>query len=219
MDKRLDGLAGALREIAEKRDERLRDTAAIPADRFEQLQAVVAAELPVETALFAAARRRDDGLSAAELALPSMVRAALLEQVASQRAAAHPFLRVRELVSQFEARRWRAVYRAAAAVVAAALVTAVGLRLSRSTESTARSHGLPRDSVVNLAGVLPNDQLFEKSGDRLALRMTRLELASLDLSSFTINRGLAELTQPDRVLPLDLPIRQIRLDVESVRTP
>ena len=57
MDKRINGLAGAMREIAEQRDKQLRDAKAIPADRLEHLNAFLTVELPVETALFAAARR------------------------------------------------------------------------------------------------------------------------------------------------------------------
>lgn len=220
MDKRLDGLAGAMREIAEKRDKRLREEGAIPARRFKQLEALIAAELPVETALFAAARRRDERLSTAEPMLPVMVRAALVEQVTSKRAAANPFARLREMVSQFEARRWAAVHRAAAVIAAVVVITSIGLHWSRPTGPANRiSNESPSTSSVDPVRVLPHDQLFEKPADRLTLRMSRLELASLELSSLTINRALADLEQPDRALPLDLPIRQIRLDVESVRMP
>ena len=61
MAKRIDGLAGAMREIAEQRDSQLGRAEEISAERREQLQAFLTAELPVETALFAAAKRRDVG--------------------------------------------------------------------------------------------------------------------------------------------------------------
>jgi hypothetical protein len=64
-----------------------------------------------------------------------------------------------------------------------------------------------------------NVSIFERSADQLTSRAKRLELASLEPSLLTINRALPDFERPDRLLPLDLPIRQIRLDVEAVRTP
>ena len=67
--------------------------------------------------------------------------------------------------------------------------------------------------------LLSFDRAFERSGDRLTLRFNRSELASLEPSVFSINGALPILEQQDHVLPLDLPMRQIRLDVDVVRTP
>lgn len=209
MDKRIDGLAGAMREIAEARDKRLRKADAISADRAEQLQALLAMEFPVETALNAAARQRDESLSPTEPALPLAVHAALREQVRSARAAANPFARLRR------------AYRASALAAAAIIVTAAILHFSRTSKPASSVVEQVRPSSIfdQRPALLSNDELFEHFPDRLTFRSNRLELASLEPSFFNINRALVDLEQPDRVLSLDLPSRQIRLDVEPVRTP
>lgn len=213
MDKRINGLAGALREIAEQRDNRLRKAEAISADRVKQLQAFLAAEFPVEAALNAAARQRDESLSVAEPALPLAVHAALRDQVRSARAAANPWWP--------EALRLRGAYQKAALVAAAIIITSAVLHFAHTSKPVARSvNQSPASSIFDQnAELLSRDWPFERSADRLTLRVSRLELASLDPSSFTINRALLDLDQPGRVLSLDLPIKQIRLDVEAVRTP
>jgi hypothetical protein len=211
MDKQVDGLAGAMREIAGQRDDQLGDAAEIPAVRLKQLQAFLAAELPAETALFAAARQRDESLCAPEPVLPTVVHAALVSQVRSVRVAAGPFDRLR----QFGA------YRAAAALAVAALIAATLLHFGRARNSPDRvSSGTPPAFVSNSEPIaFPAVGLFDRSVDPLTLRMKRLELASLDSSLLTINRALFDFEPSNRVLPLDLPIRQIHLDVEAVRTP
>src|ERR1043165_7933840 len=88
MDRQIDGLAGAMRRIAEQRDSQLREAEAISPDRLEQVQAFLAAALPVETALLAAARRRDASLSLPQPSLPAAVHRALVEQAV--RASGHP---------------------------------------------------------------------------------------------------------------------------------
>src|SRR4051794_4567567 len=98
MDKRINGLADAMREIAELRDNQLRDVEEISTERLEQLQAFLAEELPIDTALFAAAKRRDESLSE-EPALPTMVRVALGEQIRSARSEAKPFNVLRQFVA------------------------------------------------------------------------------------------------------------------------
>jgi hypothetical protein len=211
MDKQPDGLAGAMREIARQRDNRLCDAEAIPSDRLQQLQAFLESELPVEAALFAAARQRDKSLSASEPVLPMVVHAALAEQVRSVRAAA----RTLDMLRQFGA------YRAAAALAVAALIGVALLHFSRARNSEARNSSNARRVLVATSepGLFSRVPLFDGSIDSLTLQMNRLELASLDPSLLTINRALFDFEPSNRVLPLDLPIRQIHLDVEAIRTP
>jgi hypothetical protein len=211
MDKQVDGLAGALRKVARHRDNQLRDAGAIPPDRLKQLQAFLAAELPVEAGLFAAARQRDELLGASEPVLPTVVHAALAEQVRSVRAAARPL----EMLRQFGA------YRTAAALAVAALIGAALLHFSRTRNSSTQvsREALRRFVAPSDAALFSRVGFFDRSVDPLTLRMNRLELASLDPSLLTINRALFDFEPSNRVLPLDLPIRQIRLDVETVRTP
>jgi hypothetical protein len=211
MDRQVDGLAGAMREIARQRDNRLREAAEISPDRLRQLQAFLAAELPVETGLSAAARQRDESLSALEPALPTVVHAALAEQVRSVGAAPR---RV-DMLRQFGA------YRAAAALAVAALIGAAFLHFSRARNSSAEiSSEARRGFVADSEQILFSRPGFlDRSANPLTLRINRLELASLDPSLLTINRALFDFEPSNRALPLDLPIRQIHLDVETVRTP
>jgi len=202
MDKRINGLARAMHELAELRDKQLRDAEEISTERLEQLRAFLAEELPVETALFAAAKRRDESLSG-EPALPTMMRAALVEQIRSGRSEAKPFSRS------------SAAYRTAAAVAAALFVAFAMLQLSRSRNAAIQSSTVVPPSFIWNADAAA----FFNDPARLTLRVSRLELASLDRSLFTINRALPDFEQGNRPLPLDLPIRPIRLDVEAVRTP
>jgi hypothetical protein len=215
MDKRMEGLAGAMREIAEQRDNQLRASGAICGHRLEQLRAFLATELPVEAALFAAARQRDKSLSLPEPALPAAVHAALVEHLRSVRAKAKPFDALRDLAAWCKAPRWLEAYRTAAIAALAIVVTSAVLHFSRSREHAATQifGALPR-SVAN-----PESPGFSSDEAHLSLRVTRFELASLDPSLLSLNRALPNLEQSDRGLPLDLPIRQIRLDVEAVRTP
>jgi hypothetical protein len=211
MDKQADGLAGAMREIAGQRDNQLRDAAEIPPARLEQLQAFLAAELPVETGLFAAARQRDESLSASEPVLPRLVHAALAERVRSVATAPKPLDALRQL----------GAYRAAAALAVAAVIGAALLHFSRTHNSSARILRETRSDFVapSQPGLFSGVGLFDRSVDPLTLRMNRLELASLDPSVLTINRALFDFDPSNPGLPLDLPIRQIHLDVETVRTP
>jgi hypothetical protein len=198
MDKRIDGLAGAMREIAERRDSQLGRAEEISAERREQLQAFLTAELPVETALFAAAKRRDESLNGWPV-LPAMVRATLFEQT-------------RSVGSR---RNLLGAYRTAAAIAAAIVVTFVVLQLSRSRDT----------ATPSLTSVLPSSIMnadaatFFSDATPLTLRVSRLELASLDRSRLLINRALPDFDRAHQPLPLDLPIRPIRLDVEAVRMP
>jgi hypothetical protein len=215
MDKRMDGLAGAMRELAEHRDSQLRDARAISADRLDELQAFLGAEFPVETALFAAARQRDKELSLPEPALPAVVHAALVEQVGSARAKAKPFDALRRVAAWLTATAWPEPYRTAAIAAATIIVTSAVLHFSRTRDDVAAqiSSASP-SSVTNVESTG-----FSSDGADLSLRVRRIELASLEPSLLTINGALPHFEQPSRSLPLDLPIRQIRLDVESVRTP
>jgi hypothetical protein len=198
MDKRIHGLAGAMREIAEQRDQLLRDADEMSPQRLEQLQAFLAAELPVETALFAAAKRRDESVNGSPV-LPAMVRATLVEHVRSAR----------------NRRNLAGAYRAVAAIAAAIVVTFAVLQLSRSRDTATQSFAnVPRSSMMNADLVA-----FFSDATPLTLRVSRLELASLDRSLLTVNRVLPDFEQANRPLPLDLPIRPIRLDVEAVRMP
>jgi len=215
MDKRFDGLAGAMREIAEQRDNQLRDAGAISADRLDKLKAFLGTKLPVETALFTAARQRDKSLSLPEPALPAVVHAALIEQVRSARAKAKPFDVLRRVAAWLKAPAWPEPYRTAAIAAAAIVVTSAVLHFSQS-----RSGG-PAEISSALPSFIANPDSAGFSGDSadLSLRVRRIELASLEPSLLTINGALPHFEQPGRALPLDLPIRQIRLDVEALRMP
>ena len=210
MDKRADGLAGAMREIAEFRDNQLRDAGAIPAKRLEQLQAFLVAERPVETALFVAARQRDKSLSLPELVLPAVVHAALLEEVRSIRAQAKPFDALRHVAAWLTAPRWSVFYRTAAIAAVAIVMASAVLHFSRSRDEAA-----PQLSIAPLSSI----PTFSSDVPPLNLGVRRIELASLDPSLLTFKGALPHLGQPDLALPLDLPMRQIRLDVEALRTP
>ena len=215
MDKRIDGLAGAMREIAEQRDNQLRDSRAISADRLEQLRAFLAAKLPVETALFAAARQRDQSLSLPKPALPAVVHAALVEQVRSVHAKAKPFDVLGRLAAWLKAPSWPEPYRTALVAAVAVVVTSAILHFAQS-----RNDG-PGEVSRALPNSMPNLEpaAFSSDSADLSLRVRRIELASLDPSLLSINGALPHLEQPDRALPLDLPIKQIRLDVEALRMP
>jgi len=197
MDKRIEGLAGAMGELAEKRDNQLRDAEEISAERFEQLQTFLAAELPVDAALLAAAKRRDESLNGWPV-LPTMVRAALVEQVRS---------------SRVDARRSSA-YRTAAAVAAAIAITFAMLQLSRSRDAATHSF-----AAMSPSSIMDADAAFFTDATPLTLRVSRLELPSLDRSLLTVNRVLPDFDHGNRALPLDLSIRPIRLDVEALRMP
>lgn len=198
MDKRINGLAGAMREIAEQRDNQLRDMDEISTERFEQLQAFLAAELPVETALFAAAKRRDQSLNGWPV-FPAMVRATLAEQIRSVGTRRNLF----------------GAYRTAAAIAAAIVVTFAVLQFSHSRDTATRTLAVaPSSSIMDADAAA-----FFNDATPLTLRVSRLELASLDRSLLTINRALPNFDQRTQPLPLDLPIRPIRLDVEAVRMP
>jgi hypothetical protein len=200
MDKRIDGLAGAMRAIAEQRDNQLRDAKEISTDRLAQLKAFLAEELPVDTTLLAAAKRRDELLSG-EPVLPSMVRAALVEQLRFDRSEGKPHL--------------LRAYRTASAVAAAILITFAMLQFSGSRNAVIKtSTALPPSFISNADAAA-----FFNHPARLTLRESRLELASLDRTLLTINRALPDFEPGNRPLPLDLPIRPIRLDVEAVRMP
>ncbi|HZE13167.1 MAG TPA: hypothetical protein VE086_05375 [Chthoniobacterales bacterium] len=215
MDKRINGLAGAMRGIAEQRDNQLRDSRVICAERLKQLQAFLEAELPVETALSAAARRRDKSLALPQPVLPAVVHARLVEQVRAARATANPFEVLRRVAEWLTTPGWPEPYRTAA-IAAAAIVMAsavVHFSLLRDDARTHISSATP-SSITN-----PEPAAFFSDRDHLSLRARRIELAALEPSLLTINGALPHLEQPDRALPLDLPIRQIRLDVEALRMP
>jgi hypothetical protein len=182
----------------------------------------LAAEFPVEAGLFAAARQRDESLSEAEPVLPTAVRAALAEKVRSVGAAARPVDMLRHFGAWLEAANSSTAYRAAAAALAvAALIGAALLHFSRARNFVAQISNEARGGVgANSEQVVfSRPGFFEHSVDPLTLRINRLELASLDPSALTINRALFDFEPSSGVLPLDLPIRQIHLDVEKVRTP
>lgn len=198
MDKRIHGLAGAMREIGEQRDQLLRNAEEISAQRLERLQAFLEAQLPVETALFAAAKRRDQSVNGRPV-LPAMMRATLVEHI---RSVGHR-------------RKLAGAYRAVSALAAAIVVTVALLQLSHLRDPATQSlAGVPPSPMTN-AGLVA----FFSDATPLTLRVSRLELASLDRSLLTINRALPDFDQENRPLPLDLSIRPIRLDVEAVRTP
>lgn len=221
MDKRRYGLAGAMREIAKQRDTQMRKVGVIPADRLEQLKAFLAAELPVETALFAAARRRDESLTVPDPTLPAAANATLIEQVRLFRVAAKPLDLLRHWAAWLEVGSLRRGYRTAAAVAATVVIASVALRFfTRGNPAIPIPSKSRPFSVLNPGpAAFSNITIFERSADQLILRANRPELASLEPSLLTINRSLPDFERPNRGLPLDLPIKRIRLDVEAVRTP
>jgi hypothetical protein len=221
MDRRINGLGGAMREIALARDTRLRKSGAISAERAEQLRAFLATEFPVETALNAAAHQRDESLSAAEPALPLAVQTALMERVRFAGAATTPFDVLRRFLAWLEVLSLRRAYRTAALGAAAVILTAAAAYFARSNPGVDRIDNHARGiSIVDQGpAFLPPDHLFQRSSDPLPLRVSRRELAALTPSFLTINRRLPDLEQPDRVELLDLPSRQIRLDVNALRAP
>jgi hypothetical protein len=221
MDRRINGLGGAMREIALARDTRLRKSGAISPERAEQLRALLATEFPVETALNAAAHQRDESLSAAEPALPLAVQTALMERVRFAGATTSPFDVFRRFLAWLEALSLRRAYRTAALGAAAVILTAAAAYFARSNTGVDRidnrTHGI---SIADQGpAFLPPDHLFQHSSDPLPLRVSRRELAALAPSFLTINRHLPDLEQADRVELLDLPSRQIRLDVNALRAP
>lgn len=215
MDKRVDGLAGALCEIAEQRDNQLRDAVAISAERLKQLQAFLAVELPVETALFAAARHRDKSLSLPEPALPGLLHATLIEQVRMVRAKTKAFDGLRRVAAWMRVPSWPEPYRTALIAAVAVVGTSAVLHFSRPGNAGPAqiSSALP-SFITN-----PDAAAFPSDNARLSLRVRPVELASLDPSLFTIKGALPRFDQSNAALPLDLPTRQIRLDVEALRMP
>jgi hypothetical protein len=218
MDKTVDGLAGALREIAEVRDSRLRKAEAIPVERLERFHSFLAGEFPVEMALRAAATHRDDSLIGDEVALPFAVHAALRERVISLPAGETPWAMLRHSLARLQTFPLHRISQAAA-LLAATIITTGTLYYSQATKPVPHvvNQSLSHSAVDPI--LLSFDRAFARSADRLTLRMNRSELASLDPSVFSINGALPVLEQQDHVLPLDLPIRQIRLDVDIVRMP
>jgi hypothetical protein len=193
----------------------------LPADRAKQLEAFLAAKFPVETALNAAARQRDESLRLAEPALPDAVHAALSQQLRSARVAAKPFEVLRHFRPWREVPSLRPAYRAASVAAAAVIIALASLNFWHARNPATGRVKQPRPSTTvdqDPALLFPN-RPFEQSEDRLTLRVARLELASLEPSFHTMNRALPNLEQKDRVLSLELPITQIRLDVETARTP
>ncbi|MBA2269134.1 MAG: hypothetical protein H0W20_00860 [Chthoniobacterales bacterium] len=227
MDKRLDGLAAAMREVAVQRDRLLREEGAISPDRLQRLHAVLASALPVEMALSAAARQRDESLSVRVPVLPEGVEAALAEQLPPLRAAQ----KSREALRHYRMRLhelWGLLRTPArVAVAVTVLILAVlhlsdwsngtsGARISDGAAlevlpdatSTASHQGLPTSS----------EESFPASGNNLTLRVSTIELVSLRPPLLTINRAYL----PDRydsALPLDLPVRQILIEAEAATTP
>ena len=219
MDRQIDGLASAMRQIAEQRDSQLREAEAISPDRLEQLQAFLAAALPVETALLAASRRRDASLSLPQPSLPAAVHLALVEQAV--RASGHPAGIFSSLVAWFQTSDLAALSRIAAAAALAVALAWTGLHFSSSRHPAAQiSQEPPAASNVNpWPAAFSNGDAFKRSVDDLTLRVSRIDVASLDPSFLTNGRAFPDLALPDRGLLLDLPLRHIRLDVEAMGTP
>ena len=213
MDNRCNGLAGAMREISHERDCRLRDADQIGPERLETLQAFLATELPVDTALFAVAKRRDASLSR-EPALPSMVRAALVQELRSGPREARLFDGLRQLIGRVHERSLSGAFRTAAAL-AAIVLTFLMLQVSRWRGAANQ----PSPSLPASPGMTADLAAFFSDATPLRLRVSRLELASLDRSLLTINRAWPELEAANRHSPLDLSIQPIKLDVETVTTP
>lgn len=221
-----------MRDIAEQRDNLLRGERAISPDRLQRLHAILASELPVETALFAAGRQRDESLSVRVPVLPATIRAALAQQLPPLRAAPKPLDALR--LSRIRLHTWWGSLGPTRVAIAAIVILLAagalhfadwssvtrGLRISDPTlQPTADPKSAPEFAHQGLPPH-PEERSFTASSDHLTLRVGTMELASLQPSLLTINRVfLPDRYEADRSLPLDLPIRQILIDAEAARTP
>ena len=230
MAKHYDDLSAAMREVAERRDEQLRDAgAAITPHRLHRLHAALASEFPAEIALRAVADTRDKSLKQLP-ALPRRVELLLHSQLLTRQ----PGFLQRGALQRLSAsvQTFWAVSRAPtrfAAALALMVVTIAALHFGSSGRNDA-SVLVSQNARHPYFGTQPggdseyHDRLethfLRKPADELTLRVSPIELASLQPSLLTINRALlADRGDFERGLPLDLPIRQILIDGDTTVSP
>jgi hypothetical protein len=221
-------ISNVMRRLAAARDSRLRVAgAAIPPDRLASLRRSVASVFPVEMALIAATKERDELLRVAPV-IPAPIELALQKRLRVQQ----PLSIQPERVRPFD--EWvhvcsRLIASAPRVAAAVAFVLFVGASVHFATLSqNAHQAGISKDRQNANVEVLANapdrerldNALLAKSEAQLTLRVTRLELASLRHSLLTLNRAfLADKPDPDHGLPLDLPFRQILIDADAAEAP
>ncbi|MFN2476523.1 MAG: hypothetical protein ABR526_09330 [Chthoniobacterales bacterium] len=231
MDKDFDHVSVGLREVADRRDNRLSDSgAAIPPDRLQSLHAALGSRFPVETALRTAANQRDESLSRGPV-LPQRVELLLHRRLLAerpdpvQRGASQPWTAA---VQRFWTASRTPFTQLAAAL--ALIVCAIGAlrfgRLGGNNGPASISHSPSRPPFATQASGESAYQLrlekglLRKPGAELTLRVSTIELASLQPSLLNINRALlADRDDFNRGLPLDLPIRQMLIDGDVTATP
>ena len=230
MDKCSDAVSLGMREVAELRDKRLRKTTtAISPHRLEALHAALAAEFPVETAFRAAANNRDESIEHSPV-LPAGVELLLHRRLLAQQRRADQRGALQRWATAVQA-SWGAFHSATRLAAAVALIVFAmttlhfgGFRSHHGSELL--SHNAPRPYLATQSDAKSayerrvEQSFLRKSGDELTLRVSTIELASLQSSLFSINRALlAEGHDFDRSLPLDLPIRQLLSDRDASGIP
>jgi hypothetical protein len=211
MDKRVDELVAALREIAASRDARLQDRP-ITSDRLERLHEILGTEFPLETALSETARRRDNALSPRARELTADVAAQLLEvETRSQTFACSPRSFATVLV-----RLRSALHTPVAIGAATAILLVAGLFVfenGRASDKGGRNGvaaSADARSVETPQRPWRAGHFLTGPGSRLALQVSTNELAHLRPSLLTANRVFSpDLSEAKLNLRLDLPVSQI----------
>ncbi len=233
MDKELDHLSNAMREVAAQRDKLLRESSgAISTDRLQCLHATLASQFPVEAALSEVAIRRDEALGTQAPLLPAHVAVALAQRLSLRRTTLESgkalWLSPSWLYSLLHSVGTPARVMVAVTMViltAGALKLArwghiSGLRISDASSQRPAQPNSAADPAHQGAAARSEDSFLPGSGSNLTLRVSTIELASLRPSLLTMNRAfLPDRYESDRGLPLDLPIRQIFIEAERARMP
>lgn len=211
--------------LAARRDELLPEfSPSISPVRLQQLQAALAKVYPVETALRRIALERDASLGLGE-GMPTPVTFVLAN-------------RLRLLAcSNGEAPRHQSVVvgrRLANPIMAAAAAIALFVGFWFEWQQLTNRHGVstlvPRPSEeTNAVGPVAGPLVKSVRGtsfagatsdDYLNLQVSAVQLLALQSSALGIERSIASSTEDlDQVLPLNLPVRQISLDRESMVRP
>lgn len=229
MAKRTDVFDATMREIRAQRDAAMEGRRSMPAERLERLHDCLGSEFPIESGLAAAAKERDEMLPDRLADLPRFVEAALAGRLLARAECGRrnrwraQCRRVVQTTSRRADARTAVSLAAAAAVVAAAVVLVFqsGSRSSRIEVSSPPpvlvAPEATRDSAPHQpASARVGDNFLPPGNDQLTLRISTVELASLQPSLLTA-RYLSD--QSDAGLPLDLPVRQSLMHEKSSRTP
>ena len=230
MDNQSGNLSEAMRKLAERRDQRLPSSGpSISPDRLRWLHATLAYEFPVEKELRSAADGRDKSLKQRPVLRPP-VEPLLHRRLSGQRP--NPVQPASQQWWAASVRTFWATFRTNAQFATALVLIALSVgalkfgSLNKIGRPTLNSRNTPRPYFAKKAGGEPASEghlkkwLPRNSSDELTLRVSTIELASLQPSLLRINRALlAERPDFDRSLPLDLPIRQILLDAAATATP